>query len=213
MSSDEDHDDFDTELDLLRRYEQMIETQIETINGIDDKAANTGRLIGVLSGLLLTAASIAVSTNAIEFTEATVGTFLMLGIGIVALFTSLVFAIITYLSSKFEYGPPASLGEYMADYRIDSQEYRDALLRGYSTGISANRRVVEENSKRFKWCLTTLLVALLFLFGSGVLLVLPGNHILDGAVILAFTVTALLLAWYIIQEEYLTIENEHTGNE
>lgn len=213
MSSDEDHDDFDTELDLLRRYEQMIETQIETINGIDDKAANTGRLIGVLSGLLLTAASIAVSTNAIAFTEATVGAFLMLGIGIVALFTSLVFAIITYLSSKFVYGPPAGLGEHMADYRVNSQEYRDALLRGYSTGISANRRVVDENSRRFKWCLTALLVALLFLFGSGILLVLPENHLPDGAVILGFTIIALLLVWYIVREEYLTLEDEHTGNE
>jgi len=213
MPSNGDQDDFDSELDLLKRYEQMIETQIETINGIDNKAANTGRLIGVLSGLLLTAASIAVSTSAIEFTEATVGAFLMLGIGVAALFASLVFAIITYLSSKFVYGPPAGLGEYMADYRVDSQEYRDALLRGYSTGISANRRVVDENSKRFKRCLTALLVALLFLFGSGILLVLPENHILDGAVILVFTITALLLARYIVREEYLTLENEHTGNE
>lgn len=31
--------DFDPEEDLLRRYEKMVQTQISTLNEIDDKAA------------------------------------------------------------------------------------------------------------------------------------------------------------------------------
>lgn len=213
MSADEDSNEFDPELDLLTRYEQMIQTQIETINGIDDKAAYTGRLIGLLGGLVLTAASIAVSTDEVEFSEATAGAFLMTGLGTTALFVSLVFAIITYLSSKFVYGPTADLGEYLAGHRVDSQQYRDALLRGYSAGITANRRVVDANSNRFKWCLTMLLVGLLYLFGAGVLLVLPNDVWVAALVFLVFTGAAALLAKYIIRKEYLTLDDEDTNNE
>ena len=212
MSSDQSKDDLDPELDLLDRYAQMIETQIETINEIDSKAAHTGRLIAILTGLVLTAMSIAVSTDTIGLSEATTGSFLMIVTGTTALFASFVFAVITYLNSKFVYGPPTGLGEYLAEHEVNSDEYRDVLLRGYSAGISANRRVVEENSKRFKWCLTTLLVALLFLFGGGTLLVLPEN-VLDVAVIIAFSAAAVFLARYIIREDYLTLENEPPNDE
>lgn len=51
---------FDVEFDLLKRYEQMINTQINTLNGIDDKAASIARLVTILVGLLLSGASLIV---------------------------------------------------------------------------------------------------------------------------------------------------------
>lgn len=213
MPTGDDGDDFDPELDLLDRYERMIEIQVETINGIDEKAAHTGRLIAILAGLILTAVSIGVSTDAIVFSEATVVAIVMLAVGSLALFVSLVFAIITYLSSRFLYGPTAGIGEYMAKYRVDSQQYRDALLSGYSKGISSNKQVVEENSRRFKYCLASLLVALLLLFGSGSLFVLPDHLVADAVVLLVFGGSAAFLAQYIVREEYLTLDDVSDDNE
>ena len=158
MSSEEDRDQFDPELDLLNRYDQMIATQIEIINGIDDKAAFTGRLIGLLGGLILTAISVVAGTDTIESSVPTAASLVLLAIGVLALFVSLVLAIITYLSSKFAYGPTAGLGKFMAEHQVDPQQYRDALLDGYSEAIVDNRRVVQRNARRFKYCLTALLV-------------------------------------------------------
>ena len=152
-------------------------------------------------------ASIAVSTEAIGFSETTLGTFVMLGLGVVALFVSLVLAIFTYLSSRFIYGPSPRLGNSLADERYDPQEYRNALLRGYSFGVAANRRVVRVNANRFKRCLTVLLVALLYFFGAGMLITLPDDGKLDIAVFVGCTLIAGGLAWYIIREGYLTIED------
>lgn len=213
MSSNNDVDDFEQELDLLERYEQMIEIQIETINSIDDKAAYTGRLIAVLGGLILTAVSIAVSTDVIGFSETTLGVFVMLGIGTIALFISLVFAIFTYLSSRFVYGPSPQFGTSLAKEQYDPQEYRNALLRGYSYGVAANKRVVRANANRFKRGLTALLLALLHFLGAGVLLILPDDLRLDVIVFVVFTGVAVGLALYIIREEYLTIEDLVSDNE
>lgn len=206
--SSRDGEDFDPEMDLLRRYGEMVETQIETINGIDDKAAYTARLIGILGGLILTAVSFGATSDAIKVSETTAAAIILLGLGILILLVSLVFAIMTYLSSKFVYGPPTGLGRYLADYQVDPQDYRDAMLRGYSAGIEANRKVVDDNSKRFKRSLASLLAALILLFGSGMLLVLPSNIFSDVVLFLSFVIAAGLLARYILREDYLTLQEE-----
>jgi len=206
MPSEEDRDQFDPELDLLNRYEQMIATQIEIINGIDDKAAFTGRLIGLLGGLILTAISVVAGTDTIESSGPTAALLALLAIGVLALFVSLVLAIITYLSSKFAYGPTAGLGKFMAEHQVDPQQYRDALLDGYSEAIVDNRRVVQRNARRFKYCLTALLVAVLYLFSAGTLSVISAGREMDTVVGLFVTVVAVVLSWYVLTEGYLTLE-------
>lgn len=202
-------DDFDPELDLLRRYEEMIQTQIQTINGIDDKAAYTARLIGIFGGLVLAAVSFAVTTTAFEVSQTTAVALVLVGLGIVALLVSLVFAIMTYLSSKFVYGPSTGLGLFLANYTVDHQEYRNALLRGYSAGIKANREVVNDNSRRFKRSLAAFLAGLLLLSGSGTLLIVPSNLFVDTVLGLAFGSIALLLGMYILREDYLALQERH----
>lgn len=204
-------DEFDPELDLLQRYEQMVQTQVETLNGIDDKAAYVARLVSVLTGLVLSAVSIIVSTGNIELTIETSAVFLLLGAAVSAFFVSLVYAIITYLSSKFKYGPTSGLGEFMADYRVEDQNYKDMMLRGYSEAIRANRRVVVTNSKRFEKCLASLLAGVLFLFGAGITIVLPEHALLEGIVVIVFVLVAGLLVRYIVREEYLTLERQTTN--
>lgn len=63
---------FDPEIDLLRRYESMIRIQVETIDGIDEKAAVTAPLTTILVGLVMTAASVLLSTSPAVLARSTV---------------------------------------------------------------------------------------------------------------------------------------------
>lgn len=200
-------DDIDQEIDLLQRYESILQTQVETINGIDDKAIQTARLIGVLGGLVMTGTSLAVSTGVLEVSTETAIGIIALGAGSVALFVSLVFAIITYLSTRFEYGPTSQLGYEMAQYQIKEQDYRDMMLRGYSTAIQKNRKVVDANSDRFKHCLASLSVAIIFLFAAGPALLSP-LYSVDLVICGLAIVLAAVVGYYILQEHYITIERE-----
>lgn len=208
QDDDSSQEAFDPELDLLERYEAMVETQVETLNGIDDKAAYIARLVGILAGLVTSAASILAGTQGVQFTTETGAVFLMLALAVVSFFVSLIYAIITYLSSRFEYGPKATLGEFMADYQIAVQTYKEMMLRGYSEAIRANRRVVVTNAKRFERCLASFLSGVLFLFGSGTLIVLPPSWLIDSVVVVGFSISSLIIVRYIIAEEYLTLERK-----
>ena len=142
---------FDPEIDLLRRYESMIRIQVETIDGIDEKAAVTGRLTTMLVGLVMTAASILLTTAPAVLTRETVIPLVMFGISLVFLLAALLFAIITYLSSSFRYGPSATIGRYMAAHQVTTQDYTSTLLDGYSSALDQNRAVVRANAVRFTW--------------------------------------------------------------
>lgn len=205
--------EFDPEQDLLRRYEKMVQTQISTLNGIDDKAAYVARLVGILAGLVLSATSIAVSSQEVTVSIQTSVVFVLLASSVAALFVSLVYAIITYLSSTFEYGPSAEMGEYMSNYRVDEQQYKDVLLRGYSDAIRQNRQVVVTNARRFERCLAAFLAGLLFLFGAGILFISPASLAAEIGVTLLFAGSAAWLVRYILREDYLTLDRRGVHDE
>lgn len=206
-------DEFDTEIDLLQRYEQMVQTQIETINGIDDKAAYVARLVGILAGLALTSISIVASTDDFEIGPGNGGAFALAALAVAALFISLVYAIVTYLSSEFQCGPSIGIGEYMATSKVSDEEYTEVLLHGYGRAIRANRRVVVTNAKRFERCLTSFASGVLFFLGVGVTVVLPNGPWLDGAVVATFVTLASLFSRYVFREEYLTLDRQRINDE
>lgn len=207
MASSPSDDSFDPEVDLLQRYEQMIQTQVDTLNGIDDKAAQVARLIGVLIGLLLSAVSIILGTD-ITVNGNRIILFIMFTLAAGAYVVSMLYAIITYLSSKFEYGPSSGLGSFMAQYGVDEQDYRDALLAGYSSAIKNNRRVVIANSKRFEKCLASLIGGVMFTVGGvGVVIVGAVKYAQIGVAGVSIVIGVGLMV-YILREEYLTLERE-----
>lgn len=97
--------EFDAKLDLLDRFDAMTQTQVETLSEIDDKASYTARLVGILIGLLLSSASVVATADWITLSIDTGIAFVLLTLAAIALFFSLTAAIITYLSSRFAYGP------------------------------------------------------------------------------------------------------------
>ena len=57
--------DIDPPTDLLERYDDMVATQVETINEIDEKAATTMRVIAILLGVILSSLTILVNAEII----------------------------------------------------------------------------------------------------------------------------------------------------
>lgn len=194
------------ECDLLQRYERMIQTQITTIDGIDEKAAATSRLVGLLVGLLLSAVSIVAGFENVRITFATGALLATVALSVVCFFVSLVYAVVTYLSSEFAYGPTASLGNVLASNDVASNSYRRLLLTGYSDAIRANRRVVRTNATRFERSLAAFLGGIVFLFAAGILIVLPLTPLMEWGLLVVCCLVVGRLIVFVVGQEYLTLE-------
>lgn len=184
--------EFDPEIDLLNRYDTMVQTQVETLNQIDDKAAFVGRYVGILAGLIVSITSFVFTSQNIDIQDVSIEFSLTLVFSVLFLFLSLAFAMVTYLSSKFEYGPGHRVGFDMATARIDDQDYKDLLLRGYSDALIKNRNVVVNNASRLKHSLNFLLIGLVTLFASGVIIVIEGSLAKSAVAIIGAVVDAFV---------------------
>lgn len=191
----------------------MVDIQVQTLNEIDEKAAKTARLIAVLLGLTLTGASLVPQLTPLSFDTSSGVLVASLGIGLGSLLLSLGFAVVTYLSSRFLYGPTEYLGWFLSEYSVPRPAYRHQLLGGYHTAIQANKYVVRVNSRRFRNSLTALLVGLLYLSLGTVHAVLDPQPVVAYASLAASTAAAVLVAVYLVREEYLAIGYEGGNNE
>lgn len=203
----------DAEEDLMDRYESMVQTQVDTISDIDDKAARTLRIITILLGALFTAVSISVQYFQTSNESLSIFQIALFGTGFLFLLASTGYASITYLSSVFKYGPTEDLGAAMAQYEISPQDYRNNLLDAYSTIIEKNREVVQTNSRRFRRTMLFLLLGLIFLFIGGVSATLSLD--VGGNALLTFfsAIGAIALVYFIDEEEYLTLEWQSDGDD
>ncbi|KYH24012.1 hypothetical protein HAPAU_40910 [Halalkalicoccus paucihalophilus] len=141
----------------------MIDVQIQTLNDIDNKAEYLTRYLAILIALLFTGASFVLDVGVADGFVSELSLFTTLVLGLLALTVSVVFSIITYLSSVFQYGPRREFAEDIADHDIGEKLYAEIMLRTYSDAIYQNKRVVRQNSARFKYALTGLLNGVLFL--------------------------------------------------
>ena len=199
-----DDQDGSEKLDALDRYERMVDVQIEALHGIDDKAEYLTRYVTILIALAFTGASF----FADEVVDDPLSTpaVIALSIGVGALLVSLFFAILTYLSSVFRYGPKRDFALDIANQDFGPKTYSELMLRAYRIAIYENLRVVRRNSKRFKTALTSLLIGVLFLAAAAVSIVSDDQIGVIALVIAA--VLAVLASFYILTERYLTLEPE-----
>ena len=205
-------DEFDPEVDLLRRYHDMLNTQMNSINEIDNKASNTAKLIGILFSLTLTAVSLGVTTEIVQLSDTSIPFFVMLALSLVTFLLALLLSITTYLSSTIIHGPTASVGSYMANYQVESQQYIDIMLRTYSKAVRENKTVIFKNASRFKKALAVLMAGLIYLLTSGILLVvsvLEIGSIFQWPILAVFGAAGGTVAYYIGVKDYLTIEAEN----
>lgn len=204
-------DDIDIELDLLGRYQWMVDTQIDTLRGIDEKAATILRIEAILLGILITAFSIVVESGSPDL-ESGMG-FLWLFVGFVAFVLSMDFAIVTYLSSRFLYGPTRDLGSELASHAIPEDDYRDFLLAGYSEALRKNRRALRRNSRRFRITLELLITGIVALFVAASLFALDLSVRLEVLITAPVAIEIALVTGYIHREGYLTIPHEDSNHD
>ncbi|WP_135826872.1 hypothetical protein [Halorussus ruber] len=194
----------------------MLDIQVSTLDGIDNKSARLISFVGVLLGVIATVARILptmTSTSDFIDTGSIAGAFALV-IGVFGLLISLVYATITYLSTKFDYGLSANIADNLARKKdVQRETYRTAILRAYADSIRENRPIIDQNARRFRYALAALVGALFSLmFAVGYYLVsLPDAVELSTLFFGAIFVGSLCL--YIRDEAYLTTdeENEDTG--
>ncbi|WP_135852325.1 hypothetical protein [Halorussus salinus] len=192
----------------------MLDVQVSTLNGIDDKSARLISFVGVLLGVIATVARIVprMADGDSFIDSGTVAGGVALVVGVAGLLVALVYATITYLSTQFDYGLSADVADALArEDEVRPETYRTIVLRAYADSIRENKPIISRNAKRFRYALAALVGALFSLmFSVGYYLVrLPDSvellTLACGATVVGF------LCIYIRDEAYLTTAAEKLG--
>jgi hypothetical protein len=195
-------------VDTANRLERQIETQIDTIEGIDNKAEHVTRLVGILIGLVFSVLSLAVNYDGVELARPTPGAEIAFLLGIIALLTAMGAAMVTYLTSRYRAGLHYNVGYYVSnkDESVDFDVHIKRVCGSYGHVIEQNKNVIEANSKRFRRALYLLLVGVLFLATTG--LIHLGEFTVQeswyGLLIGVFLTIAT--GWYLFTGRYLTLD-------
>lgn len=197
--------------DAIDRFERMLDVQVSTLDGIDTKAAHLISFVGVLLGVIATVARVAppLASNSGYIDHGSIAGAFALVVGVIGLLISLVYATITYLSTKFDYGLSANIADAVArEDEVHHQTYRTVVLRAYADSIRENRPVIDQNARRFRYALAALVGALFsFMFSAGYYLVRLPEEIELLTVFLGVVFVGSLCL-YIRDEAYLTTEEE-----
>jgi hypothetical protein len=150
QSSDDTYEGFQPEVDALDRFERVIDTQIETLREIDDKAAHVTQLVTVLLGMVLTGLTLAWRVDEIRIETVPPVSMGAIVIGVLFLFATLITGILTYLGNRYQYGVHRTVLRGVERYRVSAPEYVELIWGGYAMAIEHNRTVVEINVHRFE---------------------------------------------------------------
>ena len=141
----------------------VIDHQIQTFNDVDNKAAKTSRLSGLLLGLILTAASFLAQTSAFDVApyvnNFTIG-------GVVLLIVSFIFAIVTYTTTNIETGVGPKGIRRLVDRKYSEKEWLILLLRSEAAWMEKNEKRQTINGSLLTVSHTTLVLAIILIAGG-----------------------------------------------
>lgn len=170
------YEGFQPEVDALDRFERVIDTQIATLQGIDDKAAHVTQLVTVLLGVVLTGLTLAWRVERLRIETVPLLSIGAFSVGVLFLFAALVTGIVSYLSSRYRYGIHRMVPLVIRRYRTTTPEYVELIQGSYTTAIEHNKQVIKVNVGQFEWSLSFLLLGVLYLaIGAVVLVSSPGG--------------------------------------
>lgn len=198
--------------DAVDRLERVIDTQIDTVDDFDQKAAYVTRFVGVVLGLVLTAVSLASRFGGGDPATQLPAVAAVAG-GVVGLVAAVAGAIVTYLSSRVVVGLHPHAARAIADGEYGGDEYNTLLLRAYADAVERNRQVLSANARRFRWTLVALLVGIAYLAMAALLFALAPSGMWGWIVLIAGTVAIGVVAWYLLTGRYLRPGPENSGNE
>ena len=141
----------------------VIDHQIQTFNDVDNKAAKTSRLNGLLLGLILTAASFLAQTSAFDVApyvnNFTIG-------GVILLIVSFIFAIVTYTTTNIETGVGPKDIRRLVDRKYSEKEWLILLLRSEAAWMEKNEKRQTINGSLLTVSHTTLILAIILIAGG-----------------------------------------------
>ncbi len=198
----------DPYLDTADRLASQIQTQIDTIEGIDTKAEHLTRLIGILIGLVFSVLSLVANADMIQLTRPTSGTRIVFLLGITCLLAAMGAAMVTYLNSRYRAGIHHSVGYYVSnkEQSVDFDVHIKRICGSYANVIEQNKTVIEVNSIRFRRALYLLLVGVIFLATAGSIYLGGFSESQSWYGVVIAGLLALLIAWYFFTGRYLPLE-------
>lgn len=192
--------------DTATRLERNIDQQINSLNDIDDKAQYTARLVTWLTGIILTLLSIGVKSDSIQMASISLPAKTSFILGILSFLLSLVFAIITYLVSKFRTGIHQEIGQELKESDTilpRASDHLRVVLDAYSYCIEVNREVLDKNSQRFRVSLVSLIGGISFTSTSVILTLLFQEKCYQWIVLGISAVLFATVTCYILTGSYL----------
>jgi len=200
------HDHLEALRDSADRLERALDVQDRIISDIDDKAEHVTRLLGIVLGLVFSVLSVIARTDLVDARNPLWTTRSAFALGIGALLLSMTAAIITYLSSKYKIGLGPAVGDLFSSpgFQSTEAEHLQLVNGAYGHDLRVNHEVIEVNSRRFRWTLFLLLVGIIYLSVAGTIYVGGLEDPMAVGLLSTTTLTAVVLAWYILRGKYLT---------
>lgn len=164
--SEREHD-----LEALRTTQKEARTvlnhQIQTFNDVDDKAAKTSQLVGLLLGLLFTAGSFLAQADAFNVTPYFNA---ITAAGAIVLIISFIFALATYTTSKIETGVGSTDIQRLINKRYSEKGWLILLLRSEAAWMEKNEQSLSRNATLLTVSHFALVLAIILL-AAGVVVV------------------------------------------
>lgn len=200
--------DVDAYLDAANRLERAMDTQIQILEGIDNKAEHVTRLIALLIGIVFSVISVVTQLGRTPITPPKFFVLVAFGLGVCGLLVSMGAAIITYLSSQYKIGLHDDVGEILSDasYGIQMPEHIRNVLGTYAFVLGQNRRVIESNVFWFRLTLLFLLYGMIFIALSGFLYVGGFEPPLPRAAVVLTAVVSVGIGYYILAGTFLPFQ-------
>lgn len=203
-------DSFNVEayLDAANRLERAMDTQIQILEGIDNKAEHATRLIALLIGIVFSVISLVTQIGRTPLSPRSFFVLVAFGLGITGLLVAMGTAIITYLGSQYKIGLHDDVGWILSDasYAIQMPEHIRNVLGTYAYVIGQNRRVIVSNIFWFRLTLLFLLYGMMFIALSGFLYVGGFEAPLPRWAVVLTAVVGVGIGYYILTGTFLPFQ-------
>jgi hypothetical protein len=194
-------------LDGLDRFEREVDTQVRTIERIEDKAQQTARIVAVLLGFIATAVPIALRFSPPELEPTPSGLLLLLGVsGLVGITGGLVGAIVAYLSSQTELALGPQAADHLATRSVPPSAYKVLVLGAFASTLETNQEVIQRNLYRFQLALSSLVFGIISLVGAAFLLATAASEPLAGVIFLSTSTISIFTAMYTMSDSYFRVQ-------
>lgn len=197
MTESEKEAELSTVKILCKEGRETVDKQVEWMQQIDQKAIHFLRANIMFLGLLLTALSLLVQSDTFEIAPYM---NIFTGLGIMALLSSIGFAAITYISSRFEGGVDCIDIDESVEEAYETEQLYQRLAVGYSEWIEYNGLVIKINA--YLSTVTILLtIDAIALLTIGILVGALGydGGPISASFILVLSATFVFLNWCILK--------------